>query len=64
MKKSNVTLDERDLIRADGVCIGRAVWLNGPALEIKDADPRRTRERGSEYLYIDLSELLRLLTED
>lgn len=64
-KLAEIWVDERGFVRADGLCIARRVVRNQRVrLEIKDAAPRRAQQRGSDYIEVDLEDLLRALGID
>lgn len=52
--QSKVVLQRDGFLCVDGVKIGRLVR---GCLELKDKDRYRSRERGSEYIYIPIEEL-------
>ena len=49
-----VYADSRDFLYVDGVKVGRVV---GPYIEFFDKDPKRSRERGSCYVLVEVDVL-------
>ena len=52
-------IDNNGMVRADGVVIGRLVpTQSGVALQVCDKDKRRSSERGTRFVLVDLAPLV------